>query len=100
VARFDVQRVQRVIGRIKVGNGREEKYQQYGELTLTTVGGRSYGSPVGSDGTFYFENLPKGTHHAVMEYRGSRCTFTLEIPDTNDTAVDVGTVRCTLDGAQ
>jgi outer membrane usher protein len=100
VALFDVQKVQRVLGRIKVSNGREEKYQQYGELTVTTVSGRSYGSPVGSDGTFYFENLPNGAYDAVMQYRDVRCTFRLTVPDSKDTTVDLGTLRCTPDGGR
>jgi len=100
VAHFDVQMVQRVMGRIKVANGREEKYQQYGELTVTSTTGRSYGSPVGSDGTFYFENLPKGSYAAVMEYRGTRCAFQLVIPASSDMVLDVGTVRCAVESAQ
>lgn len=100
VAQFDVQRVQRVLGRIKIVTGGDEKFQQYGELTATAADGRSYGSPVGSDGTFYFENLPKGPYHAVMEYRGTRCTFTLDVPASNAMIADVGTMRCTADGAQ
>jgi outer membrane usher protein len=96
VARFDVQKVQRVLGRLRINNGREETYQQYGELTVTTTAGRSYGSPIGNDGTFYFEDLPKGTHTAVMQYNESRCTFTLIIPNSNDMVLDLGTVKCTL----
>jgi len=100
VAHFDVQRVQRVLGRVKVTIGHEEKYQQYGELTVTAANGRSYGSPVGSDGTFYFENLPTGTYAAVMEYRGTRCAFQLVVPPAADMVLDLGTVRCTADGGQ
>jgi outer membrane usher protein len=100
VAHFDVQKVQRVLGRLKVSNGHEEKYQQYGELTVTAPNGRSYGSPIGNDGTFYFENLPKGAYAAVMEYRGTRCAFQLVIPGSNDMVVDVGTVRCAVEGVQ
>jgi outer membrane usher protein len=100
VAHFDVQRVQRVLGRIKVSNGREERYQQYGELTVTASSGRTFGSPIGSDGTFYFENLPKGSYAATMEYRGTRCVFQLVIPASDDMVVDVGTVRCTVEGPQ
>lgn len=99
VARFDVQKVQRVLGRIKVVNGREEKYQQYGELTVTTTTGRSFGSPVGSDGTFYFEDLPTGTHTAVMEYRGTQCAFTLTVPSSDGMVLDLGTLRCGVEPA-
>jgi hypothetical protein len=66
---------------------------------VTTVNGRSYGSPVGSDGTFYFEDLPKGTHTAVMEYRGTRCSFTLTVPASADVVLDLGTRRCAVEPA-
>ena len=93
VARFDVQRVQRVLGKILIAG--QEKPHVYGELTVTDANGRTYGSPVGSDGAFYFENLPTGTYSAVVN-RGTQCTFTLEIPTSNETVMKLGTVRCTL----
>jgi outer membrane usher protein len=99
VARFDVQKVQRVLGRVKVATGHEETYQQYGELTVTSASGRRYGSPIGGDGTFYFENLPKGSYAAMMEYRGTRCAFQLVVPSSDDMVVDLGTVRCTAESA-
>jgi outer membrane usher protein len=97
VARFDVQMIQRVIGRLKLVSGAEEHYQVYGELTVTSAAGRSYGSPVGSDGTFYFENLPTGPYTAAMEYRGTRCVFTLDVPASTNAMLDLGTVRCSAE---
>lgn len=95
VARFDVQRVQRVIGRIVVAG--EERPHAYGELTVTGPTGRTYGSPVGSDGAFYFENLPTGSYLAVAENRGSHCTFVMDVPASDDLVIRLGTVRCSLD---
>ena len=97
VALFDVQRVQRVIGKIIVANGVDERPQAYGELTVSAPG-RTYGSPVGSDGAFYFENLPQGAYTAVVENRGTRCSFTLDIPASKEAVINLGKVRCTVDG--
>ena len=82
VAVFDVQRVQRVLGKIL---GADDRPFVYGELTVTSANGRSFGSPVGNDGSFYFENLPAGSYTAVVENRTGRCTFTIELPVSSDT---------------
>jgi outer membrane usher protein len=94
VAQFNVERVQRVLGKIVIAG--QDTPHAYGELTVTATTGRSYGSPVGSDGAFYFENLPTGTYAAVVENRGSQCVFTMDVPASNDLVIKIGTVRCTL----
>jgi outer membrane usher protein len=94
VALFDVQRVQRVLGKIVIAG--QEKPHVYGELTVTGANGRTYGSPVGSDGAFYFENLPTGTYSAVVNNRGTQCTFALDVPKSEEIVLKLGTVRCTL----
>jgi outer membrane usher protein len=94
VAQFEVQRVQRVLGKIVIAG--QDTPHAYGELTVTGSTGRSYGSPVGGDGAFYFENLPVGTYSAVVENRGSQCVFTMEVPASHDLVIKVGTVRCTV----
>jgi len=95
VAVFDIQRVQRVLGKILRADDRPFVY---GELTVTNANGRSFGSPVGNDGSFYFENLATGSYTAVVENRTDRCTFTVEIPKSNDTVINLGKVRCAGDG--
>jgi outer membrane usher protein len=94
VAQFDVQRVQRVLGTIVIAG--QERPHTYGELTVTSADGRSYGSPVGADGSFYFENLPTGSYAATVEHRGTSCTFTLGIPASTEVVIKVGTQRCTM----
>jgi outer membrane usher protein len=94
VAIFDVQRVQRVLGKIVIAG--QEKPHAYGELTVMDAKGRTYGSPIGSDGAFYFENLPTGTFSAVAENRGLQCAFVLEVPASSDVVIKVGTIRCTM----
>jgi outer membrane usher protein len=94
VAQFDVQRVQRVLGKVVIAG--DEKPHVYGEMTAYAANGRSYGSPVGTDGSFYFENLPRGTYVGVLERAGSQCVVTLEVPESKDLVLKLGTVRCTM----
>jgi outer membrane usher protein len=94
VAQFDVQRVQRVLGKIVVAG--QEKPHAYGELTVTSAQGKTYGSPVGADGAFYFENLPAGSYAAVVEHRGTQCSFVLDVPTSDDLVLKLGTVRCNV----
>jgi outer membrane usher protein len=94
VAQFDVQRVQRVLGKIVIAG--EEKPHAYGELTVTAENGRTYGSPVGADGAFYFENLPAGSYSAVVERRGTQCSFVLDIPTSDDLVLKLGALRCSV----
>ncbi len=67
----------------------------YGELTAVSSRGQAYGSPVGNDGSFYFENLPAGEYSAVVATRDGQCAFTMEIPVSTDTVIKLGKVRCT-----
>ncbi|MGE5244148.1 MAG: fimbria/pilus outer membrane usher protein [Betaproteobacteria bacterium] len=94
VAAFDVRRIQRVTGTIVVVDGHGEQAPSYGELTVT-LDGTSATSPVGGEGEFYFENLPAGSHRAVVEKEGRRCQFTLVVPVSDALVVDLGTLRCT-----
>jgi hypothetical protein len=52
---------------------------------------------VGGDGAFYFENLPKGSYSALVETSGTRCTFALEVPASDQAVVKLGAVRCAMD---
>ena len=65
----------------------------YGQLTVT-ADGRTYESPIGRDGEFYLENLPRGRYPAVIDHKDATCRFTLETPASAASMVDVGTVRC------
>jgi outer membrane usher protein len=94
VATFDVQRIQRVVGSIRVIDGGEDRVPSYGEITVTAKG-RDLTSPVGGSGRFYFEDLSVGTHSAVVrDSAGRECSFTISVPSSDGTLVNLGTLRC------
>jgi outer membrane usher protein FimD/PapC len=94
VALFPVQKVQRVVGVIKIASGSGDRLPSFGEIVVTARG-KETSSPVGSTGAFYFEDLPAGTHSAVVHERDGRtCAFTVTVPASDDTVVKLGTVRC------
>jgi len=95
LVRFPVERLQRSEGRIVLVIGGEDRPPTYGELTVTVKGER-LASPLGSNGEFYFENLPGGHHPAVIQYDQGSCAFTLNVPVADDAVARLGIVRCTV----
>ena len=94
IALFNVHRVQRVTGRITVVQGAESRVPSYGDFTVTVNGGETT-SPIGSSGAFYFEDLPAGTHSAVIrDANGRECGFTVTVPASDAGVVNIGTLRC------
>ncbi len=72
-------------------------FQAEGErFAITTADGQTYESPIGRDGEFYLENLPRGRHAAIVDHKDAVCRFTLETPVSAASLVDVGTVRCVV----
>lgn len=63
-------------------------------LISVTMDGVRYESPIGSDGTFFFEQLPPGNHAAAVRYRGASCTFTLGVPATQAFIAELGQSIC------
>jgi len=93
VVTFPAQRVQAVVGALIVEIDGRPVTPAYGQLTVT-ADGRTYESPIGRDGEFYLENLPRGRYPAVIDHKDATCRFTLETPASAASMVDVGTVRC------
>jgi outer membrane usher protein len=94
VAVFPVQRIQRVVGVVKIVDGSADRSPAYGEVVVTARG-KDLTSPIGSTGAFYFEDLPEGTHSAVVHERDGRtCAFTVKVPASDSTVVNLGTLRC------
>jgi outer membrane usher protein len=95
VVTFPARRVQAFIGSLVVEIADRTLTPAYGQLTVT-AGGETFESPIGRDGEFYLENLPRGRHAAMIEHKDTRCHFTLEAPASPASLVDVGVVRCTV----
>ena len=96
VVTFPARRVQAFIG--VAGASRIEGRTvtpAYGQLTVTAEG-ETYESPIGRDGEFYLENVPRGRHAAVVDHKDALCRFTLETRRLPASLVDMGTVRCTV----
>jgi outer membrane usher protein len=94
VAEFGVQRIQRVVGVIAVAEEGGDRVPVYGDITVTAKG-RDVSSPIGSSGRFYFEDLPAGTHSAVIrDSAGKECSLIITVPLSEGTIVNLGSVRC------
>lgn len=94
VVTFPARRVQAFVGSVAVEVAGRMVTPAYGQLTVTAEG-QTYESPIGRDGEFYLENLPRGRHAAVVDHKDAACRFTLEPPVSPASLVDMGTVRCT-----
>ena len=53
-------------------------------------------APLGARGEFYFENLPEGRHEAEVTFEGGSCAFMLTIPRSQEPALDLGELRCSV----
>ena len=95
LAVFPVSLVRRVMGTVRIGVESALRVPEYGELRITPAGAEETAvSPLGATGEFYFENLRAGRHPAEVRDAAGSCSFTIEIPDTKETLVDVGEIRC------
>lgn len=95
VVTFPARRVQAFVGSLVVEIDGRAVTPAYGQLTVTAEG-QTYESPIGRDGEFYLENVPRGRHAAVIDHKDALCRFTLEPPASLASLVDMGTVRCTV----
>jgi outer membrane usher protein len=95
VALFPVQRIQRVSGALVLSTARGNEAPAFGDLTVVVAAGRLE-SPLGNSGEFYFENLPAGRHQASVTHDGRSCAFMLDVPRSNETALNLGTITCTV----
>jgi outer membrane usher protein len=95
VVTFPARRVQAFVGTVVVETAGRTVTPAYGQLTVTAEG-QTYESPIGRDGEFYLENLPRGRHTAIVDHKDAVCRFTLETPVSAASLVDVGTVRCVV----
>jgi outer membrane usher protein len=94
LALFGVQQIRQVVGRLRIVTGGGERIPEYGQFRVT-VDGITIESPVGTGGSFYFENLPAGRHSAVVEDQTGSCSTVLEVPASRQAVTNLGELRCT-----
>jgi outer membrane usher protein len=92
---FPVKRIQRIVGKAIIESGGKPFVPKHGQLTIL-VPGSSVDSPLGNNGEFYFENLKNGRFQAQIEFADQTCEFTLEVPESVDEVVELGTQRCLM----
>jgi outer membrane usher protein len=95
VALFPVEQVRTISGKVQIFAGGQQRPAKYGQLSVA-AGGKEFASPLGSDGRFYFENLPSGRFAATAQYADGTCALTLQVPVSSEPAIELGTVRCVV----
>jgi len=90
---FPASQRQTVVGTVALTVGTQTVVPALGELTVS-VGDKSFSSPIGQSGQFYFENLPPGQHPAVVSFRGTTCRLTIRVPRSTAPVLRLGIVRC------
>ncbi len=93
IVNFPVHRVQAFTGTLVIAADGSVLVPSLGHMTVT-ANGKPYDSPLGRNGEFYVENVPGGRHPALVEFKQGQCTFTMDVPETKDAYVRLGTVRC------
>ena len=90
---FPIQRIQAVEGQMRVIVA-GKAVALAGDLVTVTANGKHYTSPLGTDGSFYFENLPAGRHKADVLYAGGTCDFAVTVPQSRKTVIRLGRLTC------
>jgi outer membrane usher protein len=93
VVRFPVERIQSIIGTISIEVSGKTEIPVYGQLTVN-VNGKQVISPMGNEGNFYLENISTGSYKAVVEYEKGICNFDLNIPQSEQPIVNLGSLKC------
>ena len=91
---FPVKQIRTVTGSVIVRGVSGDVVPTFGQLTLSAEG-KSYESPLGRGGEFYFENLSSGTYDAVIDHHDGSCRFRIDIPTGSDSIVKLGQRVCT-----
>jgi outer membrane usher protein len=92
---FPVARIQRVTGKVAINQAGKTVVPKHGQLTISGYG-KSVESPLGNAGEFYFENPQTGSYQAQIEFGDVICEFSLEVPQSSDGAIQLGTLHCQM----
>jgi outer membrane usher protein len=98
VVRFAVHRVRAYSGRLVLDSD-VERSPALGQITLSLRSGPVV-SDIGTDGTFYFDDLEPGTYSGRAEYKGGACVTKLVIPSSSGALTELGIVACVKEAAK
>ena len=93
VVRFDIERFRAVEGRIYWYERGRKAPVEFASLEVR-AGERTIKTVTGKNGAFYIEGLSGGEYPARVFRKGRECSFTLRVPDTGETFVNIGEVVC------
>jgi outer membrane usher protein len=92
---FPVRRIRTVTGTVVIEKDGRELVPSFGQL-IVSVEAEEIISPIGRGGEFYLEILQPGQRDARIEYRDGTCRFLIQVPDSQQTVVNLGKVVCRL----
>lgn len=90
---FDVSRFQAVTGKLHIKSDKEMKDVEFYEIRLL-VGEKDITFPTGKGGEFYIENIRAGQYQARFDYKDKACLFSISVPESDETIIDIGDVVC------
>jgi outer membrane usher protein len=96
VVRMHVKELWYVRGTVKVRLKDKVVPPSYGEMTVTAMDGTKLVSPIGREGEFELEvtNASAGTYPAHIVHGLGECDFSLVVPPSTGSLVNVGEVEC------
>jgi outer membrane usher protein len=93
VAEFQVKKIQALVGRLFVVSNGERKSADLAGLEVE-LPDRTISVIIGNGGEFYLENIQPGRYKARIFRDELDCRFTLEIPASSETIVNLGEKTC------
>jgi outer membrane usher protein len=95
VVTFPVHKVQQVTGTISVQVGGRPVIPALGDLTVE-VGSRTFESPLGEKGQFYFDSIPAGRYPASVDFSAGVCKFQFDVAKSDKPTLKLGEQVCVL----
>jgi outer membrane usher protein len=90
---FDATKIVWITGSVRLLQEDESVVPAFGTLEIEGAD-EPFRSPLNELGEFYLENVPPGAHRATIKYSGDSCVFTLTVPSSSATNIDLGVLSC------
>jgi outer membrane usher protein len=95
VVSFPINRVQSISGKVRLDDHGMAVTPAYGQLSVHGKASQSE-SPIGKLGEFYLENLGAGRYWATVDYKDKVCEFNVDIPNSDESEINLGTIVCRM----